>query len=66
MAEAENQEKSAETKKIKIRRMSLEQMDQALEKTAKNMGGFWSCYGKALSARREIAAASGKKSSKKS
>jgi hypothetical protein len=54
-----------EKKKIKIRRMNLDQMNEALEKTQKNMGGFWSCYGKALSARRELAVAAGKTASKK-
>lgn len=54
-----------EAKKIKIRRMSLDQMSEALEKTQKNMGGFWSRYGKALSARRDLAVAAGKTTSKK-
>ncbi len=61
MADEENKEK----KKIKIRRMSLDQINEALEKTQKNMGGFWSDYGKALAARRELAVAAGKTAGKK-
>lgn len=43
-----------ETKKKKISRMSLAELDQAIESTRKHMGGTLSDYGRALVERKEI------------
>lgn len=39
---------------IKVTQMSLKQVEEALEKAQKNMGGFNSHYARALLARREF------------
>ena len=43
-----------EKKKKKISRMSLKEVERAIEQTSKRMGGLLSAYGRALVAQKEI------------
>ncbi len=44
----------AAAKQLKVTQMNLAQLEEAIEKTKKSMGGLTSRYGRSLAARREV------------